>query len=82
MGERAIKRVINNLLRTGWIHVLRLRGRGGRFVVLYVVLDEPGPELSDEAIRQALSLESSEALASGADLDALIELCGGAWQKH
>ena len=82
MGERAIKRVINNLLRTGWIHVLRLRGRGGRFVVLYVVLDEPGPELSDEAIRQALSLESSEALTSDADLDALTEICGAAWQKH
>jgi hypothetical protein len=82
LGERAIKRVINNLLRTGWIHVLRLRGRGGRFVVLYVVLDQPGPELSDEAIRQALSLESSEAVASDAELDALTEICGDAWQKH
>jgi hypothetical protein len=82
MGERAIKRVINNLLRTGWIQVLRLRGRAGRFVVLYVVQDQPGPELSDEAIRQALSLESSEAVASDADLEVLTKLCEHAWPKH
>jgi len=79
MGERAIKRVINNLLRTGWMEVLRLRNRKGRFIVLYIVQDQPGPELSDEAIRQALSLESSEAVASDTDLDSLSELCSTAW---
>jgi hypothetical protein len=74
MGVVSIRRVIHNLLRTGWLEALRLRRRDGTSYVLYVVKDQPGPELSEAAIRQALSLESSEAV-SEADWEAQSEQC-------
>jgi hypothetical protein len=79
MGVVAMRRVTHNLLRTGWIEALRLRRRDGTSYVLYVVKDQPGPELSEEAIKQALSLESSEAAELDDAQDASSELCADAY---
>ena len=70
LGRLAMRRIITNLVRTGWVHALRLR-RAGKSYVLYVVRDQPGPELSEEAIRQSLSLVSREDLPPNTDLDSL-----------
>lgn len=56
LGRLAMRRIIHNLVRTGWIHALRLRRAGGTYV-LYVVQDQPGPELSSEKTKQVISLE-------------------------
>jgi hypothetical protein len=60
-GREAIKRVIWNGMRMGWIVAQRTQLGDGRFHVVYEIKDQPGPELSDEDIRRALSLSSSEA---------------------
>lgn len=60
-GREAIKRVIWNGMRFGWIVAQRTQQSDGRFRVVYEIKDQPGPELSDEEIRRALSLSSSEA---------------------
>lgn len=61
MGREAIKRVVTNWLRTGWAQAQRVRLANGTTYVIYEIRDEPGPSLSDEEVRRALSLESSEA---------------------
>ena len=63
MGREAIKRVITNWLRTGWAHAERTRAPNGTTYVVYEIRDEPGPALSEDEIRRALSLVSSEAAA-------------------
>jgi hypothetical protein len=76
VGRDGLKRIIHNLLRTGWMLAIRVRHPKGTWSVVYVVQDQPGPELSEEAIRQALSLVSSEAGELGGCLG---ELCESAW---
>jgi hypothetical protein len=76
VGRDGLKRIIHNLIRTGWILAIRVRRPKGTWYVVYVVQDQPGPELSEEAIREALSLVSSEALDAS---NARSELCEGAW---
>jgi predicted transcriptional regulator len=60
-GREAIKRVMWNTMRCGWVVAQKTQLTDGRFFTVYEVRDEPGPELSDEQIRAALSLGSSEA---------------------
>lgn len=60
-GREAIKRVMWNGCRCGYIVPVRTRLSDGRFHVIYEVRDEPGPELSDDQVRSALSLGSSDA---------------------
>lgn len=60
-GRDAIKRVLWNAMRHGWIVARKTQLSDGRFHTIYEVRDEPGPELSDTEIRSALSLGSSEA---------------------
>lgn len=66
-GRKAIKRVIWNGMRFGWIVAQKTKLADGRFFTVYEVRDEPGPDLSDDEIRSALSLGSSE--ADDADFD-------------
>lgn len=61
MGRDAIKRVISNLVRTGWCVARKDRAPNGTFFMIYEIRDEPGPTLTDEEVRRALSLVSSEA---------------------
>lgn len=60
-GREAIKRVMWSGMRFGWIVAVRTRLSDGRLHVIYEIRDHPGPELSDDEIRSALSLASSEA---------------------
>ncbi|MCS3725484.1 hypothetical protein [Bradyrhizobium betae] len=61
MGRDAIKRVITNLVRFGWCRPEKTRLPNGTYFFIYEIRDQPGPELSDEEVRRALSLVSSEA---------------------
>ncbi|MGL3208709.1 hypothetical protein [Bradyrhizobium sp. BR 1433] len=63
MGRDAIKRVLHNLVRTGWCRPEKVRLRNGTFHMVYEIRDQPGPSLTDKEVRQALSLVSSEAVA-------------------
>lgn len=61
MGRDAIKRVITNLVRFGWCRPEKTRLPNGTYFMIYEIRDEPGPELTAEEVRRALSLVSSEA---------------------
>lgn len=63
MGRDAIKRVVSNLVRYGWCIARKDRLPNGTFCMIYEIRDEPGPTLTDEQVRQALSLVSSEAVS-------------------
>lgn len=60
-GREAIKRVMWNGMRLGYIVAQKTRLGNGRIFTIYEVRDVPGPELSDEQIKAALSLGSSDA---------------------
>ena len=68
-GREAMKRVMWNGMRFGWIVAQKTKLSNGRFSTIYEIRDEPGPELSDDEIRTALSLASSEAGGSNFDSD-------------
>ena len=75
MGREAIKRVISNLVRYGWCFACRTRLPNGTWFMIYEIRDEPGATLTDDEVRRALSLVSSEASPdeidgnSGSDID-------------
>jgi hypothetical protein len=68
MGRDAIKRVIASLVRTGWCIARKDRRPDGTFYMIYEIRDEPGPTLTDEEVRRALSLVSSEAASDENDV--------------
>lgn len=68
LGRDAIKRVITNLVRTGWCVARKDRLPNGTFFMIYEIRDEPGPTLTDEEVRRALSLVSSEAASDESDV--------------
>jgi predicted transcriptional regulator len=68
MGRDAIKRVISNLVRTGWCVARKDRLPNGTFYMIYEIRDEPGPTLTDEDVRRAFSLVSSEAASDESDV--------------
>ena len=63
LGPVTMKRIVRNLMSTGWCQAKKVRLKSGRFCILYDICDEPGKALSDDEIREALSLVSSEASA-------------------
>lgn len=67
MGRDAIKRVITNLVRFGWCRPEKTRLPNGTYFFIYEIRDQPGPELSDEEVRRALSLVSSEAASDASE---------------
>lgn len=70
IGITAMKRIVNNWMRTGWCHAEKTRLPNGQFFIVYEIRDQPGKELSDDEIREALSLVSSEGsddLSQGAE---------------
>src|SRR5216684_1125581 len=56
VGVVAIKRIVHNWMRTGWCHAEKVRLPNGTFYIVYEIRDQPGEGLSDEQIREALSL--------------------------
>ena len=67
IGRDSVKRVITSLVRYGWGRPERTRLANGTYYMIYEIRDEPGPTLTDEEVRRALSLVSGEAAAD--DLD-------------
>lgn len=61
VGIVAMKRIVHNWMRTGWCRAEKVRLPNGTFYIVYEIRDQPGDELTDEQIREALSLVSSEA---------------------
>jgi len=61
IGRDAMKRIITNWMRTGWCRAIKTRLSNGTFHIIYEIRDQPGPELSEDEVRRALSLVSSEA---------------------
>ena len=68
MGRDAIKRVVSNLVRYGWCVARKDRLPNGTFFMVYEIRDDPGPTLTDEEVRRALSLVSSEAASDESDV--------------
>jgi hypothetical protein len=61
IGQAALKRIVDNWMRTGWCHAQKIRHKDtGTFEIIYQIRDQPGPSLSEDEIRRALSLVSSE----------------------
>jgi hypothetical protein len=60
-GDDRIKRVIHSLIRTGWCIAQKTRLSNGTFHIVYEIRDERGPALTDDEVKDALSLVSSEA---------------------
>lgn len=67
IGLVAMKRIVHSWMRTGWCHATKVRLRNGQFFIVYDIRDIPGKELSDDEIREALSLVSSEGSADVSD---------------
>jgi hypothetical protein len=60
IGRDALKRIVANWMRCGWCGAQKTKRADGTFCIIYEIRDEPGPELSDDEIRRALSPESGE----------------------
>jgi hypothetical protein len=69
IGRDSIKRIIHSAMRTGWIVAQKTRLANGTFHIVYEVRDEPGPELSDDEIKAALSVVSTGAGPDNSDDD-------------
>lgn len=69
MGREAIKRVVTNFVRYGWCVACKTRLPNGTYYMIYEIRDEPGATLTDEEVRRALSLVSSEAVSDEIDGD-------------
>lgn len=61
IGREAMKRIVFNWIRTGWCWPVRERAPNGTTFVIYEIRDQPGPSVTDEEVRKALSLGSSDA---------------------
>jgi hypothetical protein len=61
IGRDLMRRILRNLIQLGWVRAELARRPNGTICVEYEVRDEPGPELTADEARSALSLESSDA---------------------
>lgn len=69
IGRDGMRRMIRSLIRFGWIGANVTRLADGRVFIIYEVRDDPGPELTDEEAKAALSLVSSDAAQASSDDD-------------
>lgn len=61
IGRDAMKRIVTNWIRTGYCLARKTRLSNGTFHIIYEIRDQPGPSLSEDEVRNALSLVSGEA---------------------
>lgn len=61
LGRDSVRRIMRSAIRFGWVVARVTRLGNGTVSVVYEVRDEPGPELTDDEARAALSLVSSGA---------------------
>jgi hypothetical protein len=76
IGRDGLKRVISNWMRTGWCRAEKTRLANGTFHIIYEIRDEPGPELTEDDIRRALLLVSSEAADGESDVEVTSDQVG------
>ncbi len=69
IGRDALRRILHNLIRCGWIVARTTRLSNGTVHVIYEVQDEPGPQLSEDELRAAFSPAAAEP-AEAADIAA------------
>lgn len=69
IGRDGMRRMFRNLIQTGWVVAEVTRLHDGRVSIIYQVRDEPGPELTAEEAKAALSLVSSGAGPGASDHD-------------
>ena len=60
VGRDTVKRIVNNWMSTGWCRAEKIRLPDGTFDIVYEIRDEPGPSLTEEEVKRALSLVSGE----------------------
>lgn len=63
IGPVSIKRIVRSWMKAGWCNATKVRLPNGTFCILYDISDIPGKEMSEDEVREALSLVSSEASA-------------------
>jgi len=68
IGREAMKRIMWNWIKTGWCLPVRSHAPNGTTFVIYDIRDMPGAEMTDDEVRNALSLVSSEAVADGSEV--------------
>ena len=68
IGREAMKRIMWSWIKTGWCLPVRSHAPNGTTFVIYDIRDMPGPEMTDDEVRNALSLGSSEAVADESDV--------------
>lgn len=69
IGRDAMKRIMTNLIRSGWCRAQKTRLENGTFHIIYEIRDQPGRELSEDEVRGALSLVSSGVADGESDVD-------------
>lgn len=69
IGRDGMRRMFRNLIQRGWVVAEVTRASDGRVSIIYQVRDEPGPELTAEQAKAALSLVSSGAGHGASDHD-------------
>lgn len=69
IGRDGMRRMFRNLIQRGWVVAEVTRMPDGRISIIYQVRDEPGPELTAEEAKAALSLVSSGAGHGASDHD-------------
>jgi hypothetical protein len=67
LGPTSTKRIINNWMKFGWCHARKTRLANGTFHIVYEIRDQPGAEMTEDEIRGAFSLVSSEAADDESD---------------
>jgi len=68
IGREAMKRIMWNWIKTGWCLPVRSHAPNGTTFVIYDIRDMPGAEMTDDEVRNALSLVSSEAVADDSEV--------------
>jgi predicted transcriptional regulator len=62
IGRDGMRRILRNIMATGWCHVSKTQLANGTFYFVYEIRDEPGPNMSPEEITKALSAVSAGAV--------------------
>lgn len=61
IGPISVKRIVRSWMKAGWCTATKVRLPNGTFCILYDISDVPGKEMTEDEVREALSLVSSEA---------------------
>lgn len=68
IGPVSIKRIVRAWMAAGWCTATKVRLPNGTFCILYDISDLPGEAMTEDEIREALSLVSSEASSDDSEV--------------